>query len=89
MDAEFFAGRDAGGGFIRCGAAEAGRLRMSFIGAEGDQIEAEKLGQGGLKLVDLGVELEKETGFALRVEIAGSDLLAKCEGLAIDVAASN
>ena len=40
MDAEFFSRRDAGGSFIRCGATEAGSLRMSFIGAEGDQIEA-------------------------------------------------
>ena len=38
-----------------------------------------------MKLVDLGVELEKETGFALCIDIAGNDLLAKCEGLAIDV----
>ena len=84
MDAELFAGRDAGGSFVRCGAAEAGGLRMGFVGSEGDQVEAERSGERGLKLVDLGVEFEEEAGFALRVEIAGSNFLAKIEGLAID-----
>ena len=39
-----------------------------------------------MELVDLGVEFEKETGLALGVEIAGSDLVTQSEGLAVDAA---
>ena len=84
VDAELFAGRDAGGSFIGGGTAEACGLCVGFVGAEGDEVEAEDVGERGLKLVDLGIEFEEEAGLRLRVEIAGGNFFAKIEGLTVD-----
>ena len=45
-----------------CRAAEAGGLCVGFVGAKGDEVEAEDVGERGLKLVDLGIEFEEEAG---------------------------
>ena len=84
VDTEIFAGGDAGGSLVGCGTAEASGLRMSFVGAEGNEVEAEGVGKGGLELGDLGVEFEEDAGLGLLVEIAGSHLVAEGKRLAVD-----
>ena len=85
VNAELFAGRDAGGSFVGGGAAEAGGLGVGFVGAKGDQVEAEHVGEGGLELIDLGVEFEEKAGLGLRVESCWHATLSRrVEGLAID-----
>ena len=80
-----FAGRDAA---WRLSSAEAPRNPAACAWAsllrKAIKIEAERVAERGLKLIDLGIEFEEEPGFASCIEIACGNLLAKSERLAID-----
>jgi len=59
-------------------------FRAAGVGSEGEQVQAEQLLEDRLKFVDFGVYFEEQSGFGLRVEVAGGHLLAQLQGLSVD-----
>src|ERR1039458_6388028 len=84
-DVEFSARSDAAGYFVRRVAAKwSAATHVASLGRECRHIKTQQLFECGLKLLDLGIELEPQAGLCLSVEIAVVYLIAEVQCLAVD-----